>query len=70
MQSMSPSMMNDADAILKEATTLFPECPEAWSLHGQVGFDHPAYLTLLSTIKNVGLIELVLSNLDIKMEMN
>ena len=38
MQSMSPSMMNDADAVLEETIRLFPDCPDAWSLHGQVSY--------------------------------
>eukprot|EP00111_Clytia_hemisphaerica_P011292 TCONS_00033062-protein len=36
MQAMSPTMMKEADAVLEETTRLFPNCPEAWSLHGQL----------------------------------
>lgn len=36
MQTMQPSLMREANQMLEKATELFPECPEAWSLYGQV----------------------------------
>ena len=36
MQRMQPSLMQEANKLLEEATKLFPNSPEAWSLYGQV----------------------------------